>query len=60
MMTTILLIRHGQNEYVKTGRLAGRLPEIHLNEVGRIQAQMLAEIQEHKAIVIQSDEETNS
>jgi probable phosphoglycerate mutase len=43
-MTTILLIRHGQNEYVKSGRLAGRLPEIHLNEIGRKQSQNLAEI----------------
>lgn len=42
-MTTILLIRHGENEYVKTGRLAGRLPEIHLNDKGRQQAQAVAE-----------------
>jgi probable phosphomutase (TIGR03848 family) len=42
-MTTILLIRHGENEYVKKGRLAGRLPEVHLNEKGRQQAQDVAE-----------------
>lgn len=43
-MSTILLIRHGQNEYVKTGRLAGRLPGVHLDEVGRKQAEVLAQI----------------
>ena len=42
-MTTILLIRHGENEYVKTGRLAGRLPGVHLNEKGQEQARKLAE-----------------
>lgn len=36
-MTTILLIRHGENNMVGK-RLAGRLPEIHLNERGRRQA----------------------
>lgn len=41
-MTTLLLIRHGENEYVKKGRLAGRLPGVHLNETGRAQAQDLA------------------
>jgi len=40
-MPTILLIRHGENEYVKTGRLAGRLPGVHLNETGRAQAEAL-------------------
>jgi hypothetical protein len=25
-MTLLLLIRHGENEYVKTGKMAGRLP----------------------------------
>jgi probable phosphomutase (TIGR03848 family) len=42
-MPTILLIRHGENDYVKTGRLAGRLPGVHLNDNGRRQAQALAE-----------------
>lgn len=42
-MTTILLIRHAENEYVKKGRLAGRLPGVHLNENGRVQANALAE-----------------
>ena len=42
-MPLLLLIRHGENEYVKTGKLAGRLPGIHLNERGRKQAAELAE-----------------
>lgn len=41
-MTTILLIRHGENEFVTTGRLAGRLPGVHLNDKGKEQAQTLA------------------
>ncbi len=42
-MATILLIRHAENEYVKKGRLAGRLPQVHLNETGAGQAAALAE-----------------
>ena len=42
-MTLLLLIRHGENEYVKTGRMAGRLPGVHLNERGQAQARELAE-----------------
>ncbi len=42
-MPLILLIRHGENDYVKKGKLAGRLPDIHLNEKGRQQAQAVAE-----------------
>ena len=42
-MPLVLLIRHGENEYVKKGRLAGRLPGVHLNEKGSQQAQLLAE-----------------
>jgi len=42
-MPTLLLIRHGENEYVKTGRLPGHTPGIHLNERGQKQAQALAE-----------------
>lgn len=42
-MPLILLIRHGENDYVKTGRMAGRLPDVHLNERGQQQAQELAE-----------------
>jgi probable phosphomutase (TIGR03848 family) len=42
-MPLVLLIRHGENEYVKKGRLAGRLPGVHLNARGREQAQAVAE-----------------
>lgn len=42
-MPLLLLIRHGENEYVKTGKLAGRLPGVHLNEKGKKQAQALGE-----------------
>jgi len=42
-MPTILLIRHGENEYVAKGRLAGRLPGVHLNENGQKQAAAVAE-----------------
>ena len=41
-MPLLLLIRHGENEYVKTGKMAGRLPGVHLNERGRQQAIDLA------------------
>jgi len=42
-MTLLLLIRHGENDYVKTSKLAGRMPGIHLNERGQKQAQALGE-----------------
>lgn len=42
-MTTFLLIRHAVNDYVKTGKLAGRLAGIHLNEEGEAQARALGE-----------------
>lgn len=42
-MPTVLLIRHGENDFVKKQRLAGRLPGVHLNERGRQQAAALAE-----------------
>ncbi|UYN88798.1 MAG: histidine phosphatase family protein [Anaerolineales bacterium] len=41
-MPTVLLIRHGENDYVKKQRLAGRLPGVHLNARGRAQAAALA------------------
>ncbi|GAB4523621.1 MAG: histidine phosphatase family protein [Anaerolineae bacterium] len=40
-MTTILLIRHAVNDFVKTGRLAGWTPEVHLNDEGKAQAEAL-------------------
>lgn len=42
-MPIILLICHGENDFVKTGRMAGRTPGVHLNERGQQQAQELAE-----------------
>jgi probable phosphomutase (TIGR03848 family) len=42
-MPTLLLIRHGENDFVKEDRLPGRLPGIHLNERGQAQAAALAE-----------------
>jgi probable phosphoglycerate mutase len=42
-MPVFLLIRHGMNDYVKKGLLAGRTPGVHLNDKGRAQAQTLAE-----------------
>ena len=41
-MPVILLIRHGENDYVKKRRLPGRKPGIHLNKKGRQQAKALA------------------
>jgi len=42
-MPIFLLIRHGENDFVKQGRLAGRLPGVHLNEKGLAQAAEVAE-----------------
>lgn len=42
-MPIILLIRHGENDYVKEHRLPGRKPGIHLNKKGRAQAKSVAE-----------------
>jgi probable phosphoglycerate mutase len=39
--TYVLLIRHGENEYVSTHKLAGRTPGVRLNERGCNQAQAL-------------------
>lgn len=42
-MPLLLLIRHGENNYVKKNRLAGRLPGVHLNETGHQQSQAIAQ-----------------
>lgn len=39
--TTILLIRHGENEWTKKHKLAGRTPDVHLNGQGQEQAEAL-------------------
>jgi probable phosphomutase (TIGR03848 family) len=42
-MPILLLIRHGENDYLKQNRLPGHLPDIALNERGREQAAALAD-----------------
>ncbi len=42
-MALILLIRHGENEYTRTGKLAGWTKGVGLNETGRQQAEALVE-----------------
>lgn len=37
-MSTIILVRHGENEWVRKHRLAGWIEGVHLNENGRQQA----------------------
>ena len=41
-MTTIYLVRHGENDWVKKNRLAGWIDGVHLNENGRKQARSVA------------------
>jgi probable phosphomutase (TIGR03848 family) len=42
-MTQILLIRHAVNDVMKAKKLAGWLPDVHLNEEGRQQATSLVD-----------------
>ena len=49
-MTQLLLIRHGENDYTRKGKLAGWTPGVHLNDVGQAQAQALAEKLAHSPI----------
>jgi probable phosphomutase (TIGR03848 family) len=42
-MTHILLVRHGETDWVQKNRLAGWLPDIHLNETGQQQADAVAD-----------------
>ena len=39
--TTVLFIRHGENEWTESHKLAGRTPGVHLNAYGRQQAKAL-------------------
>lgn len=48
--TYVLLIRHGENDWVGTDRLAGRSAGVHLNEKGRQQAQELAQLLQQQPI----------
>jgi probable phosphoglycerate mutase len=38
---TVLLIRHGENEWTQSHKLAGRTPGVHLNKYGQKQAKAL-------------------
>jgi len=40
-MTTLYLIRHAENDFMRQHKLAGWLPGIHLNDHGRAQAEAL-------------------
>ncbi len=42
MATTLLIVRHGENDWVRSNKLAGRTPAVYLNETGRGQARRLA------------------
>jgi len=41
-MTALFLIRHAANDFVKDGKMAGWLPDVHLNDEGRQQAEQMA------------------
>lgn len=49
-MPLLLFIRHGENDFVKTGKLPGQTSGIHLNERGQKQAQALGEALTHVPI----------
>ncbi len=42
-MGTIILVRHGENDWSKKNKLAGRIAGVHLNEAGHQQAQAAAQ-----------------
>lgn len=42
-MGTIILVRHGENDWSKSNRLAGWIPGVHLNETGHRQAMAAAQ-----------------
>ncbi len=42
-MGTIILVRHGENDWSKKNKLAGRIPGVHLNETGHQQAAATAQ-----------------
>jgi len=50
-MPLVLLIRHGETDFVKKNRLAGRLPGVPLNKKGRAQALAVAERLEAGTVV---------
>ena len=50
IMPLLLLIRHGENDYSKKMRLAGRIPGVRLNERGRKQAEELGQALAHSPL----------
>ncbi len=53
--TYVLLIRHGENDWVDQNRLAGRTPGVHLNNKGREQSKRVAEsLAEHNISALYS------
>ena len=42
-MTQFLFIRHGTHDLLRTGVLSGRRADVHLNALGRQQAQQIGE-----------------
>lgn len=42
-MGTIILVRHGENDWSKKNKLAGHISGVHLNETGHRQAQAVAQ-----------------
>jgi probable phosphoglycerate mutase len=48
--TYILLIRHGENDWVGTNKLAGRTVGVHLNDKGHAQSTKLAEILQQQPV----------
>ena len=49
-MSTIILVRHGENDWVKKNRLAGWIEGVHLNANGRAQVAAAAERLSHLPI----------
>lgn len=49
-MPIVLLVRHGENDYMVNQRLAGRTPGVHLNQTGQLQAEKVAENLKHLPI----------
>lgn len=41
--TTVLLVRHATNDWVTSGKLAGRAPDVHLSQQGDAQAEALGQ-----------------
>ena len=42
-MTHFLFVRHGTHDFLRAGVITGRQPDVHLNAVGRQQAEQIAE-----------------